>query len=81
MRLTLILGVFLLSSSCGTSQGPNPLVSFPFAYQKLSPSDKEKLMNEVKLKYETLLGKKGFSGQILVAKNGEVVFEDYQGYS
>ena len=81
VRLTLILGIFLLSSACGTSQGPNPLVNYPFAYQKLSPNDKDKLKNEVKAKYETLLGKKGFSGQILVAKNGQVVFEDYQGYS
>jgi len=81
VRLTLILGIFLLSSACGTSQGPNPLVNYPFAYQKLSPTDKDKLMNEVKAKYETILGKKGFSGQILVAKNGQVVFEDYKGYS
>ncbi len=81
VRLTLILGIFLFSSACGTSQGPNPLVNYPFAYQKLSPTDKDKLMIEVKAKYETLLGKKGFSGQILVAKNGQVVFEDYQGYS
>ena len=81
VRLTLIFGIFLFSSSCGTSQGPNPLTSYPFVYQKLSPSEKEKLMNEVKAKYETLLGKKGFSGQILVAKNGQVVFEDYQGYA
>jgi CubicO group peptidase (beta-lactamase class C family) len=27
------------------------------------------------------LGNKGFSGQILIAKNGEVIFEDYKGYS
>jgi CubicO group peptidase (beta-lactamase class C family) len=28
-----------------------------------------------------MLGKRGFNGGILVAKNGEVLFEDYQGYS
>ena len=47
----------------------------------LSVTDKEKLKAEVKAKYELLLGKKGFSGEIVVAKNGEIIFEDYQGYS
>jgi CubicO group peptidase (beta-lactamase class C family) len=34
----------------------------------------------VRAKYEKLLGK-NFSGQIVVAKNGEIVFEDYKGYA
>jgi CubicO group peptidase (beta-lactamase class C family) len=47
----------------------------------LSNDEKERLIAEVKAKYETLLGNKGFSGEILIAKNGEVIFEDYKGYS
>ena len=47
----------------------------------LSAGDKEKLMEEIKAKYDKLLGTKGFSGEILVAKNGEIIFEDYKGYS
>lgn len=31
--------------------------------------------------YDSMLGKHGFNGGILVAKNGEVLFEDYQGYA
>lgn len=81
VKLTLVISLFLLNTSCGSTQGPNTLLDFPFAYQKLSNSDKDKFMNEVKIKYETLLGKKGFSGQILVAKNGQIIFEDYKGYS
>lgn len=36
---------------------------------------------EIEKQYQQLLGNKGFNGSILVAKNGEVLFEDYKGYS
>jgi CubicO group peptidase (beta-lactamase class C family) len=39
------------------------------------------LGTEIKAKYDKILGNRGFSGQILVAKNGEIIFEDYKGYS
>lgn len=82
-RLTLFICIFFLSCSCGTSQGPRNLETNnnTFTYHNLTSNDKERLGNEVKAKYETILGNRGFSGQILVAKNGEVVFEDYRGYS
>ena len=79
IRFTLLLGFFFLSIACGTGQGPRFLdIS---ATTILNNDDKERLIKEVKAKYETILGNKGFSGQILIAKNGEVIFEDYKGYS
>jgi len=81
VRFSLILGIFLLSCSCGTSQGPNQIGYIPFTYQPLKLEDKDRLMAVVKAKYESLLGNKGFSGQILVAKNGQILFEDYKGFS
>ena len=79
MRFTLSLGFFFLSIACGTGQGPRFLnIS---ATTVLNNDEKERLIKEVKAKYETILGNKGFSGQILIAKNGEVIFEDYKGYS
>ena len=79
IRFTLFLGFFFLSISCGTGQGPRFLdIS---ATTILNNDDKERLIAEVKAKYETILGNKGFSGQILIAKNGEIIFEDYKGYS
>ena len=79
IRFTLLLGFFFLSIACGTGQGPRFLdIS---ATTILNNDDKERLIAEVKAKYETILGNKGFSGQILIAKNGEVIFEDYKGYS
>jgi CubicO group peptidase (beta-lactamase class C family) len=81
VRLTLILGIFFLSCSGGTSQGSVPMEVIRPSKPSLSAGDKEKLMEEIKAKYEKLLGTKGFSGQILVAKNGEILFEDYKGFS
>ena len=79
IRFTLLLGFFFLSISCGTGQGPRFLDNTSNII--LSNDEKERLIAEVKAKYQTLLGNKGFSGQILIAKNGEVIFEDYKGYS
>ena len=79
IRFTLLLGFFFLSISCGTGQGPRFLDNT--FNNVLTNDEKERLIAEVKSKYETILGNKGFSGQILIAKNGEVIFEDYKGYS
>ena len=79
IRFTLLLCFFFLSISCGTGQGPR--FSDNTSNIILSNDEKERLIAEVKAKYETILGNKGFSGQILIAKNGEVIFEDYKGYS
>ena len=79
IRFTLLLCFFFLSISCGTGQGPRFLDNT--FNTVLTNDEKERLIAEVKAKYQTLLGNKGFSGQILIAKNGEVIFEDYKGYS
>jgi CubicO group peptidase (beta-lactamase class C family) len=82
VRFTLLFTFFIISCSCGTSQGPKYLENNSgFVYHKLSDTDKARLAEEVKLKYEKLLGNSRFSGAILVAKNGEIVFEDYKGFA
>lgn len=82
-RVSFLLGIFFLTCSCGTSQGPSHSTSSQanFTYKNISTQEKERLANEVKSKYESMLGNRGFSGQILVAKNGEVIFEDCKGYA
>ena len=79
IRFTLLLCFFFLSIACGTGQGPRFLDITQTSI--LNNDEKERLIAEVKAKYETILGNKGFSGQILIAKNGEVIFEDYKGFS
>ena len=82
VRCFLLLQILLLTASCGSSQGPNYSgAANPFAYNKISTGEKEQYAEAVKLKYKSILGNKNFSGQILVAKNGEIIFEDYKGFS
>ena len=76
-----MLGFFFLNCSCGTSQAPKYVSNPSFPTNVISSIDKVKLTAEVKAKYESLLANKGFSGEILVAKNGEIIFEDYKGFS
>jgi len=80
IRFNLLLGFFFLNIACGTGQGPRFLSNMKPS-SLISNDEKERLIAEVKAKYEALLGNKGFSGEILIAKNGEVIFEDYKGFS
>ena len=82
VRLLLFSCIFFLNASCGTSQGPNYSESANnFVYNKISAQEKEQYADAIKLKYQSILGNKNFSGQILVAKNGEILFEDYKGFA
>ena len=47
----------------------------------ISPEDFTRYHNGVKDYFENKLVKRGFNGGILVAKNGRVIFEDYNGYT
>ena len=78
VRYFLLLQVLLLTASCGSCQGPN---YSNFTYSKISTEEKEQYAEAIKLKYQSILGSKNFSGQILVAKNGEIIFEDYKGFA
>jgi CubicO group peptidase (beta-lactamase class C family) len=84
VRISLLLGVFFLSCACGTGQGPkinsDAALTSNFTYRTLGTGEKVKLTDEVRAKYQKLFGK-NFSGQIVVAKNGEIVFEEYKGFA
>lgn len=81
-RFSLLLFVFFLNCACGTSQGPRFIAeTSDFNYRTLTGGEKDKYAEAIKLKYQTLFGRTGFSGQILIAKNGEIIFEDYKGFS
>ena len=51
------------------------------SFRKLTNEEKVSYHNSVKNFYERVLEKSAFSGGILVAKNGEIVFEAYNGYA
>lgn len=50
-------------------------------YRKLTLAEKESYKAAIEHMYDSILRKHGFNGSILVAKNGEVLLEDYRGYS
>ncbi len=79
VRMSFLLGILLFTCACGTSQHTN-LNTIDTVASALSPALKNKYAAEIKLRYETLLGK-NFSGEIIVAKNGQIVFEDYKGFA
>ncbi len=51
----------------------------PVNFSSVSAREKEYYANAIAPLYQSLLLKSGFNGSILLAKNGEVVFEDYRG--
>ena len=78
VRIPLLLFAFFLSCAGGPNQGPKANAEVApnnFTYKTLSNGEKERLAAEIRAKYEKLLGR-SFSGEIVVAKNGEIVFED-----
>ncbi|MDB5193299.1 MAG: beta-lactamase [Segetibacter sp.] len=67
-------------SGSPTNRGKNKTTLESFKYRKLT--DQEKLNYKVALQslYDSVLGNGSFNGAILVAKNGEVLLEEYKGY-
>ena len=75
VRFILLFTFFIISCSCGTSQGPKYLENNSgFVYHKLSDTDKARLAEEVKLKYEKLLGNSRFSVQIFYFSFYQILF-------
>jgi Beta-lactamase class C and other penicillin binding proteins len=46
----------------------------------ISPQDSAKYINGINEFYNKYLARTGFNGAILVAKNGQIIFEKYQGF-
>jgi CubicO group peptidase (beta-lactamase class C family) len=81
---TIPLLTFLLIASCGSQPEPanhHPVLSAlpDNGFTMLSAGEKAYYKSAIEPLYESLLLKRGFNGSILLAKNGQVVFEDYHG--
>lgn len=76
---------FIRCSSAGVKQEKqysDTLLNKPdLTFDSLSPQQAAIYAAAVEEFYNTRLARTGFSGQILVAKNGKVVFEKYKGFS
>lgn len=74
---------FLLIVACGSNpssdKNDRAKNNKPVKFASISAREKEYYANAVAPLYQSLLLKTGFNGSILLAKNGEIVFEDYHG--
>lgn len=77
----LIFSLLLLACGSKGKVDKKPPVAkvAPFHYNPVSISQKEYYHEKLSPLYTNLLVNSNFNGGIVVAKNGEIVFEDYQG--
>ena len=54
---------------------------FFVVFNELDPAYCEKQKIEISNQYNKLINKNDFYGQFLVAKNGKILFEDYEGFA
>ncbi len=85
LRLKMIpLLTFLLIAACGSNPNTDkkePVkAKKPSGFSSVSAREKEYYSNTIAPMYQSMLLRTGFNGAILLAKNGEIVFEDYHGY-
>lgn len=84
-----IYSIFLLFiiSACGQGNSEKPVaaptVANPDAVQFRPLSDEEikNYSDQIEAYYQKNLVRTGFNGSILVAKNGQILFEDYKGFA
>ena len=88
IRLTLLsLTLFTLSCKDNASEfskkngTQHDQSDFFVAFNELDSAYCEKQKNEISYQYNKLINKSDFYGQFLVAKNGKILFEDYQGFA
>jgi CubicO group peptidase (beta-lactamase class C family) len=80
------LMALLLLYSCKDQNGnkgktPNSAVnSYPAATSTLTPSELRHYKTVANSFFDSMLGRGRFNGSILVAKNGEIIYEQYQGF-
>lgn len=77
--------VFCVPAGCSQQNKPGKKGSTAVSAVKLpepvsiSPQEKERIREACRLWYDSVLAPRGFNGGMLVAKNGNIVFEKYAG--
>ncbi len=81
MLMIQIFTVLIMACNPGSKQAPKDSTTtvHPVVSSGLSAATKAYYANAIQPIYQSMLLRTGFNGSILVAKNGEIVFEDYRG--
>jgi len=84
-RIVNVIFFSLIFCSCHSQQQPaihtDSTLKKDLQNKTVSQSAKDRYAEAIDPLYKKLLLQKGFNGSILMAKYGEIVFEDYHGYS
>ena len=84
-RIVNVIFFSLFFCSCQSQQQPaihsDSTLKKDLQNKSVSQSAKDRYAEAIDPLYKKLLLQKGFNGSILMAKYGEIVFEDYHGYS
>jgi len=74
------LSIFLISCANPTTENKkDTTIQESIPTRVLTEKEKAYYQEKIETLYNTTLKKTGFNGSILLAKNGEIVFEDYRG--
>lgn len=83
LLITLLLTLFSCKNEPKKAQVTKPIEENPFKvnFEKLSSEEIKRYKSEIEKFYENRINLDEFSGGFLVAKNGQIILEDYQGFS
>lgn len=79
MLLSLFSFLFFSCNTANTAEKKMAYHDSVFVYKPISNVQIESYRQQIEPIYNNLLVNSGFNGGIIVAKNGEIVFEDYKG--
>src|SRR5690606_7109301 len=86
LLITLLLTLFSCKNEPKKTQVAKPIEEIPknpfeVNFEKLSSEEIKRYKSEIEKFYENRINLDEFSGGFLIAKNGQILFEDYQGFS
>lgn len=79
LKGTLFSCLLLALYACKSTAREKVLTADDFSYRILDTSEVNRYRDYLSYYFDTLLNYRGFSGGILVAKNGQILYEHYQG--
>ncbi len=81
MRIVFLITIVCLFSCKTKTEKKAEFKATNFVYRSLSDTEKQYLGARVNGLFNALMSSRGFNGQLIVAKNGEIVYEAYRGLS
>ena len=74
-----LLVVFSFCSNSPSIFNKNNIADSTFSYNPITETQKEHYLQQFYPLYQNVLVNSGFNGGIIIAKNGQIIFEDYRG--